>query len=160
MANNDLVDELVNDEDYVPPDESASGDYPQVASGAKDCAKDFDNALLQHCTVRRMREIAKEYDGIDHKLNKKELFKAIFDAMTDSQDCRTCPQGNCEPRTHYFPPLVLPPEGWARGNNGLYAAPPQHPPTQGVAQSGAGSSGTQQQSAQTGTLSFNVVDPT
>ena len=106
---------VTDDEDYVPPDESATGDYPQVASGAKDCAKDFDNALLQHCTVRRMREIAKQFDGVDYKLNMSDLFKAIFDAMTDSQDCGTCPQGNCVPTTHYFPPLLLPPEGWVIG---------------------------------------------
>ena len=72
---------VTEDEDYVPPDASASGDYPPVASGAKDCAKDYDNALLQYCTVRRMREIAKQYDEVDHKANKSDLFRAIFDAM-------------------------------------------------------------------------------
>ena len=150
---------VTDDEDYIPPDESATGDYPQVASGAKDCAKDFDNALLQHCTVRRMREIAKDYEGVDCKLNKGELFKAVFDAMTDSQDCRTCPQGNCEPRTHYFPPMTLPPEGWIRGINGLYTAPQQPPTTQPPTDPVAGASGTQQQVTQPGSFMFNTTDP-
>ena len=146
---------LTEDEDYVPTDGSENGDYPPLASGRKHCAKDFDNALLQHCTVRRMREIAKQFDAVDHKLNKSDLFKAIFDAMTDSQDCRTCPQGNCAPRTHYFPPLLLPPEGWVRGNNGLYAPPPQPPPPIGQTEQGAGSSGTQQLPSQPGANTFN-----
>lgn len=79
--------------------------------------------------------------------------------MTDSQDCSTCPQGNCEPRTHYFPPLTLPPEGWIRGSNGLYIQPPQPPSTQGQVQPGAGPSGTQQQLTQSGAPMYNVADP-
>ena len=152
---------VTEDEDYVPPDASASGDYPPVASGAKDCAKDYDNALLQYCTVRRMREIAKQYDEVDHKANKSDLFRAIFDAMSASQECRTCPNGNCDPLTHYFPPHTLPPEGWTRGLNGLYAPPSQPPsqpppsqppPTQGLNSQAAGTSGTQQ-------FTFNSLDP-
>ena len=158
MSDLDLNNDLA-DEDYVPPGGLDNGDYPQVASGAKDCAKDFDSALLQHCTVRRMREIAKKFDGVDYKLNKTDLFKAIFDAMTDSQDCRICPQGNCVPTTHYFPPLLLPPDGWVMGNNGLYGPPQQPPVSENQVEPGAGSSGTQHHVTQAGTLTFNTLDP-
>ena len=114
-------------------DESIEGGgvYPKLLSG-KNCAKDHDIALLQQFTVRRMQKIASVYK-VDQRLNKKDLYKAIFDAMEDDQDCRVCPLGNCNPRTHYFPPQVNPPLGWVRGANGLFAPPqvapdPQQPP--------------------------------
>ena len=52
------------------------------------------------------------------------MLQAICDAMSDDQECLTHKDGDCNPFTHYFPPSEPPPEGWARGQDGLYAPPP------------------------------------
>ena len=78
--------------------------YPPLASQTN-CAKNWDVSLLQICTARRLRSIGWKYDGVTSKMNKPEMFQAIWDAMLEDQDCQTCTGGSCDPTTHYFPPL-------------------------------------------------------
>ena len=108
--------------------ESDSGEnYPQPAAGNK-CAKDYDDALLQDCTIHRMRIITRQYEGISRDGVKDVLFRNIFNAMNDNQDCPQCPGGLCDPTSHMFPGSIEPPEGWVKGPNGLYG-PPTNPPS-------------------------------
>ena len=96
---------------------------------SKACAKDWDYALLKECSAKRLTGIAREhYPGCDPKANKPEKFQHIHDSMLDIQDCDVC-KGNCNPATHYFPPSAPPPQGWKRGQDGLFA-PPSTPSTQ------------------------------
>ena len=81
-------------------------EYPRLPNK---CIKDAEPALLQNCSVRRMRDIATAFDGIDNKLQKVPLFKALFDAMSHDQDCNICEGGICQPRSHVFPPYNEPP---------------------------------------------------
>ena len=46
--------------------------YPPLAAPAN-CAKNWDVALLQHCSLARLRQIARKYDGIPQRLNKPLL---------------------------------------------------------------------------------------
>ena len=84
--------------------------YPPLAALAN-CAKNWDVALLQNCMLARLRHIARKYDGIQPRLNKPELYIAIFNKMTDDQECETCNGGNCDPVTHFFSPMDNPPSG-------------------------------------------------
>ena len=110
--------------DDVPASELLEG-YPQLAPPTS-LAKTHDPALLKDCSVLRMREISKSYENVDHRLKKPELYKAIFDAMGNVQECYVC-LGNCDPVTHLFPPLAPPPAGWVPGPNGIFAPPPPPP---------------------------------
>ena len=98
--------------------------YPPLAAPAN-CAKGWDPALLQNCTLARLRQIAKEpkYEGIQPRLNKPELYIALFNKMNDDQECDSCTGGNCDPTTHYFAPIENPPPGWVRGADGLFTKP-------------------------------------
>ena len=132
MANHD--ENEIDEEDIVLPDEQEESDshYPKLSTpGGGGCAKDHDSALLQHVTLRRLRTIATVYGfgGQEHrKLKKLELFRLIWDAMLDDQECGTCSGGKCDPSKHFFPPSAPPPHGWVRGANGIFV-PPQTAPT-------------------------------
>ena len=100
--------------------------YPQPASRTN-CAKDYDDALLQDCTVSRMRLIARAYADVDSKGVKSVLFRALYDAMNDDQECPQCHDGKCIPDSHMFLGISAAPAGWIKGPDGKYA-PPQHNP--------------------------------
>ena len=106
------------------PTSDTSESYPQLPTKT---AKDFDEAILQDCTVHRMRTIARQYEGVSREGVKEVLFRNIFNAMNDDQDCPQCPGGMCDPTVHKFPGSAEPPEGWIKGPNGLYG-PPSAPP--------------------------------
>ena len=128
---------LENPQQFQPPpgmaeqveDESGAGehsteleDYPPLAApGAT--AKDWDESLLQNCTAVRLRSIARQYEGVPSKLNKPEMYMAIYNAMVEDQECPVCTGGNCDPTTHYFPALEHPPPGWVRGPDGIFIKP-------------------------------------
>ena len=101
--------------------------YPKCA-GPGECAKDFDSALLQNCTALRMRNIAKQYPSVDARQNKIPLYRSIFEAMQDQQECLICPGGNCDPRVHLFAPMINPPPGWVMGDAGVHVRAPVVPP--------------------------------
>ena len=83
--------------------------YPPLPP-ANALAKDYDFAVLHNCTVDRMREIAKNYHGVNGRQRKLELFQALYDAMVATQECPTCLlEDGCDPLTHNFPPLKEPP---------------------------------------------------
>ena len=96
--------------------------YPPLAP-LNALAKEYDHALLHHCTVARMRTIAKDYPNVNQRLTKPELFQALHDAMTSDQMCDVC-KGDCDPMIHLFPPTREPPRGWVRGPSGLFGPPP------------------------------------
>ena len=123
--------------------------YPPLAP-INALAKDHDFALLQDCTVERMREIAKDYPGVSGRQRKVELYQALYDAMVVTQECPTCClDDGCDPLTHKFPPLKQPPQGWVQGANGLFGPPaglpsvtPSRPqPTSSTSQSTTAQSG-------------------
>ena len=104
-------------------------DYPKPAPrGAT--AKDWDDAVLKDCNLRRMQSIASLYEGANRSGKKAEVFQSIFDAMNADQDCSQCPGGKCNPLSHDFPGIVDPPAGWVKGANGVHTPPPAVPPAQ------------------------------
>ena len=67
-----------------------------------------------------MRIIADRYEGVNPKERTMSvLFKALFDAMSDNQQCDTCPSGDCDPLTHRLPPSSLPPLDFVLGEDGM-----------------------------------------
>ena len=122
-------------------------DYPKPAPrGAT--AKDWDDAVLKDCNLRRMQSIASLYDGATRSGKKAEVFQSVFDAMNADQDCPQCPGGKCQPLTHVFPGIVDPPAGWVKGANGVYAPPPAAPPLQTTQQTAPSTVAQQQQNPQ------------
>ena len=112
------------EDDIVDGDDMA--DYPPMAT-PNNCAKDWDVSLLQNCTAKRLQAIAKDYEGVNARQNKVPLFKDIYNAMLEDQTCESCPDGKCNPASHYFNPLENPPHGWVRGPDGIFVKP-QAPP--------------------------------
>ena len=108
-ANNNLetfrpdpnMSEQVGD-DFTDEQAADLADYPPLAKQGN-CAKDWDAALLQNFLSNRIRIISRQYDGVSSRLNKPELFKAIFDAMMEVQDCGTCTGGTVIPPHISFP---------------------------------------------------------
>ena len=69
-----------------------------------------------------MKSIAKHYPGVDPRATKIPLYRVLFDAMNDNQECQVC-GSKCNPATHVFQPVALPPESWVMGPDGLYIPP-------------------------------------
>lgn len=116
MADKDVhPDDLVVDDEF----DMDLGPYPALTMGAN-CAKNYDTAVLKDCTEERMRIIADRYEGVNPKERTMSvLFKALFDAMSDNQQCDTCPSGDCDPLTHRLPPSSLPPLDFVLGEDGM-----------------------------------------
>ena len=101
--------------------------YPPLNQKKTTIAKDWDSALLQDCSMNRLRHIAQSYSGVTTRHNKEQTFEAICDAMADEMECLstdTCPGGDCDPFKHIFGPIENPPDGWTLGADGKYAPPP------------------------------------
>ena len=96
--------------------------YPAMGPSNQN-AKDWDMCRLANCSAKRLRTIAKAYEGVSWRLKKTEMFIAICDAMNEEQECLTCEGGNCSPFTHWFAGVEPPPLGWVRGPDGLYVPP-------------------------------------
>ena len=86
-------------DDFADEQAAIIADYPPLAKQGN-CAKDWDPSLPQNCTSNRLRSIARNFDGISARLNKPELFKALYNAMLEVQDCDICTGGDCDPATH------------------------------------------------------------
>ena len=98
----DLRDEFNTDDDNLSTGSSLElpEDYPPCAQPGN-TAKDWDVSILQNCTAARMKSIAKHYPGVDPRATKIPLYRAIFDAMNDNQECSVC-GSKCNPLTHVF----------------------------------------------------------
>ena len=73
---------------------SDSDKYPPLADSS--CiAKNWQDALLQDCGERRMKQIAKDYGLSGYSgMQKEPLFKLLFNHMLTIQDCVPC-DGDC-----------------------------------------------------------------
>ena len=100
--------------------------YPKLDHGSA-CAKDYDPCFLNNCTSNRLRKIASGYKEVNSKLPKTMMFRALFNAMSSDQDCEVCPGGACNPLTHVFNPIELPPPGMVMGPNGVHIQAPTPP---------------------------------
>ena len=66
---------------------------------------DSEDALLDDCSLEKMKSIAKAMRLTSFsKLRKEELRIFICDAMLLVASCPTCGGGPCQPDSHYFPP--------------------------------------------------------
>ena len=68
-------------------------------------AKNWEPALLNACSSRRLQIIAWEFDLSGYsRLPKQELYEFIYDHMLTEQECTVC-GGQCIPTEHLFQPL-------------------------------------------------------
>ena len=111
------------DDDFTDEQVTGLSDYPPLAKQNK-CAKDWDFSLLQNCTSNRLRHIARSYENVLAKLNKPEMYTALYQAMLEVQDCNVCNGCDCNPATHQFPPIENPPPGYTGGPDGIFTKPP------------------------------------
>ena len=82
--------------------ESANGvTYPPLAANN---AKNWEPALLNACSSKRLLAIAAEFDLSGYsRLPKLELYQFIYNQMLTEQECTVC-RGQCVPAEHLFQP--------------------------------------------------------
>ena len=82
-------------------DEGNGVDYPPANPTN---AKNWEPALLNACSSRRLLMIAAEFELTGYsRLHKEELFRFIYDHMLTEQECTVC-EGRCVPTEHVFQP--------------------------------------------------------
>ena len=69
-------------------------------------AKDTEPASLGEVSADRLRKIATQYNIIYSNEKKHELLELVKDAMMAELECTVC-EGQCEPDSHIFPPVLL-----------------------------------------------------